>query len=288
VAFFNASDLALRMLGDSIYSNMLVLGAAWQQGLIPLTEEAILKAIELNGAKVAENQRAFQIGRWAMAYPDQTRKPAEVTQLPVDPVEYRAARLVGYQNKRLARRFRKLVDAAPAPLRDSVARGYYKLLAYKDEYEVARLHMSTAAAVAEKWEGDVKLSLHLAPPVMGGGLDAEGRPKKREFGPWMLRAFRVLAKFKGLRGTPLDPFGYSAERRMERQMIRDYEADMAEIFAAVTDATMPVAIELAELPLSVRGYGPVKHKAASAAAPRRAELLAQFRAGGAPIREAAE
>lgn len=288
VAFFNASDLALRMLGDSIYSNMLVLGAAWQQGLIPLTEEAILKAIELNGAKVAENQRAFQIGRWAMAYPDQTRKPAEVTQMPVDPVEYRAARLVGYQNKRLARRFRKLVDAAPAPLRDSVARGYYKLLAYKDEYEVARLHQMTAKAVAEKWEGNVKLSLHLAPPVMGGGLDGEGRPKKREFGPWMLRAFRVLAKFKGLRGTPLDPFGYSAERRMERQMIRDYEADMADIFAAVTDATMPIAIELAELPLSVRGYGPVKHKAAEQAALRRAELLAQFRAGDAPLREAAE
>ncbi|SCY60177.1 indolepyruvate ferredoxin oxidoreductase family protein [Paracoccus tibetensis] len=288
VAFFDASDLALRMLGDSIYSNMLVLGATWQQGLIPLSEEAILKAIELNGAKVAENQRAFQIGRWAMAFPDQTRRPAEVTQLPVDPVEYRAARLVGYQNQRLARRFRKLVDAAPAPLRESVARGYYKLLAYKDEYEVARLHQMTRDAIAEKWEGDVELTLHLAPPVMGGGLDAEGRPKKREFGPWMLRAFRVLAKLKGLRGTPLDPFGYTAERRMERQMIRDFEADMAEILPNVTDATMPVAIELAELPLSVRGYGPVKHKAAEQAALRRAELLAQFRAGGAPIREAAE
>ena len=115
VAFFDANDLALRLLGDSIYSNMLVLGAAWQQGLIPLSLDAIMQAIELNGAKVAENQRAFQIGRWAMAFPDQTRKPAPVTQLPPDPVAYREARLVGYQNKRLAKRFRKLVDAAPHP-----------------------------------------------------------------------------------------------------------------------------------------------------------------------------
>lgn len=287
VAFFDASDLALRMLGDSIYSNMLVLGAAWQQGLIPLTEGAILKAIELNGAKVAENQRAFQIGRWAMAFPDQAQRPAEVATLPVDPVAYRAERLVAYQGKRLKRRFLKLVDAAPAPLREPVAKAYYKLLAYKDEYEVARLHLSTADAVARQWEGDLRLSFHLAPPMLGG-KDAEGRPKKREFGPWMLRAFRVLAAMKGLRGTPLDPFGYTAERRMERRMIREYEADMAEIFAHVTEATMPVALELAELPLSVRGYGPVKEKAAQEASARREALLAQFRAGGAPLRQAAE
>ncbi|MBW7055798.1 indolepyruvate ferredoxin oxidoreductase family protein [Paracoccus bogoriensis] len=287
VAFFDASDLALRMLGDSIYSNMLVLGAAWQQGLIPLTEAAILKAIELNGAKVAENQRAFQIGRWAMAFPDQAQRPAEVAALPADPVAYRAERLVAYQGKRLKRRFLKLVDAAPAPLREAVAKSYYKLLAYKDEYEVARLHLSTADAVARQWEGDLRLSFHLAPPMLGG-KDAEGRPKKREFGPWMLHVFRVLAAMKGLRGTPFDPFGYTAERRMERRMIREYEADMAEIFAHVTEATMPVALELAELPLSVRGYGPVKEKAAQEASARREALLAQFRAGGAPFRQAAE
>ncbi|MFN3276209.1 MAG: indolepyruvate ferredoxin oxidoreductase family protein [Paracoccus sp. (in: a-proteobacteria)] len=287
VAFFDANELSLRMLGDSIYSNMLVLGAAWQQGLLPLSEAAIAQAIQLNGAKVAENQRAFQIGRWAMAFPDQTRRPADVVQLPVDPVAYRAERLLGYQGKRLSRRFRKLVDAAPAALREHVARGYYKLLAYKDEYEVARLHLSTADEVAKRWEGDVRLSLHLAPPVLTG-TDTEGRPRKREFGPWMLRAFRVLAAMKALRGTPFDPFGYSAERRLERRMIRDYEADMAEIFAALTDSTLPAAVELAELPLSVRGYGPVKHEAAMQAAARRDELLAQIRAGGAPIREAAE
>nr|WP_111298894.1 indolepyruvate ferredoxin oxidoreductase family protein [Paracoccus saliphilus] len=287
VSFLDANELALRMLGDSIYSNMLVLGACWQRGLIPLTEAAIMEAIRLNGAKVEENQRAFQIGRWSMVFPDQARTPAEVTQLPPDPVEYRAARLVDYQNRRLAKRFRNLVDAAPAPMRESVARSYYKLLAYKDEYEVARLHLTTAQQVARQWEGDVTLSLHLAPPMLSG-TDANGRPRKREFGPWMLSAFRVLARMKVLRGTPLDPFGYSAERRRERAMIRDYETDMAEVFAGVTEDTMPIAIELAELPLSVRGFGPVKEAAADRAAQRRTELLAQFRAGHAPIREAAE
>ncbi|MCF3974590.1 indolepyruvate ferredoxin oxidoreductase family protein [Paracoccus salsus] len=287
VAFFDANDLALRLLGDSIYSNMLVLGACWQQGLIPLSEEAIREAIRLNGAKVAENLRAFDIGRWAMVFPDQAAKPADPAALPVDPVSYREARLLDYQGKRLARKFRKLVDAAPAPLRESVARGYYKLLAYKDEYEVARLHLATAAQIAEKWQGDTRLSFHLAPPIFPG-IDANGRPRKRQFGPWMLKAFRVLAAMKRLRGTPLDPFGYGTERRRERAMIREYETDMREIMAAVDDATMPIAIELAELPLSVRGYGPVKDKAADAAALRRSALLDQFRQGGAPMREAAE
>ena len=286
-AFFDAGDLALRSLGDSIYSNMLVLGACWQRGLIPLTEEAIMEAIRLNGAKVAENQRAFRIGRWAMAFPDQVRKPAEVTEPPADPVAFREARLVGYQGRRLAKRFRRLVDRAPEPLRDSIARGYYKLLAYKDEYEVARLHLDTARQVAETWEGDVTLSFHLSPPLLPG-TDAAGRPRKREYGQWMLRGFRVLAAMKGLRGTPLDPFGHSAERRRERAAIREYEADMREILAAVTDVTMPVAIELAELPLGVRGYGPVKEKAAAEAALRRADLLAQFRSGRPRLREAAE
>ncbi|WP_372801989.1 indolepyruvate ferredoxin oxidoreductase family protein [Paracoccus seriniphilus] len=287
VSFFDANELALRMLGDSIYSNMLVLGACWQQGLIPLSQGAIMQAIELNGAKVAENQRAFNIGRWAMVHPDQARKPLDPVQISPDPVAYRADRLVAYQGKGLARKFRKLVDAAPKELRNSVAQGYFKLLAYKDEYEVARLHLGTIEQVAKTWEGDTKLSLHLAPPILPG-KDAQGRPRKREFGPWMFKAFKVLAAMKGLRGTPLDPFGYSAERRAERAMIRQYEQDMREVFANVTDATMPVAIELAELPLSVRGYGPVKEKAAAEAELRRQELLAQFRSGDAPIREAAE
>ncbi|WP_292978313.1 indolepyruvate ferredoxin oxidoreductase family protein [Paracoccus sp. UBA5162] len=287
VAFFDANDLALRMLGDSIYSNMLVLGACWQQGLIPLSHEAIAEAIRLNGAKVDENLRAFEMGRCAMTFPDLLKKPADVSELPVDPVVYRESRLVAYQGRRLARKFRELVDAAPPELRESIARGYYKLLAYKDEYEVARLHLTTADQVASQWEGDTRLSFHLAPPALTG-KDADGRPKKREFGPWMLKAFRILAAMKVLRGTPFDPFGYGAERKRERAMIREYETDMREVLAGTNDATLPIAIELAELPLSVRGYGPVKDRAADEAAIRRRELLQQFRSGDAPRREAAE
>ena len=289
VAFFDANDLALRMLGDSIYSNMVVTGAAWQQGLIPLTEDAIAEAIRLNGAQVDANLRAFRIGRWAMAYPEQAAaaaRPPEPEAAP-DPVAYRAARLVDYQDQALSDRFLALVNRAPADLRDAVARGYYKLLAYKDEYEVARLHLATADQVAGVWEGDTRLSFHLAPPVLPG-RDPDGRPKKREFGPWVLPLFRLLARMKGLRGTALDPFGWMAERRQERAAIAEYESDMAEVLPKVTPATMATARELAELPLTIRGYGLIKDEAVRVAAERRAELLAEFRAGGAPLREAAE
>ena len=288
VSFFDANDLAQRMLGDSIYSNMLILGAAWQQGLIPLTEGAITEAIRLNGAQVEANQRAFQIGRWAAAFPEAAAaRPAAEAEASVDPVAYRAARLVDYQGEALAQRFRDLVARAPEGLRESVARGYYKLLAYKDEYEVARLHLATADEVAKRWDDDTRLSFHLAPPILPG-RDSNGRPKKREFGPWVLPLFRLLAGMKGLRGTALDPFGWMAERRRERAAIAEYEADMAGILPAVTPATLPIAIELAELPLSVLGYGPVKEAAEAKAASRRAALLAAFRAGGSPMREAAE
>ncbi|WP_390907942.1 indolepyruvate ferredoxin oxidoreductase family protein [Paracoccus broussonetiae] len=290
VSFLDASTLALRLLGDSIYSNMLVLGAAWQQGLVPLTESAILKAIEMNGAKVAENQRAFQVGRWAMVERDAAeallRAPTEQAEV-VDPVEYRAARLVDYQDEALARRFRELVNLAPPELRDSVAQGYYKLLAYKDEYEVARLHLTTADQLAEEFEGDARLGFHLAPPFLPG-RDPDGRPLKREFGPWIVPLFRLLARMKGLRGTALDPFGRSAERRAERAAIAEFERDMREVLSAVGPATMGLARELAELPLSVRGYGPVKDAAAAGAAERRLALLDAFRKGGSPLAQAAE
>ncbi|SMO55326.1 indolepyruvate ferredoxin oxidoreductase family protein [Paracoccus laeviglucosivorans] len=290
VAFFDASTLALRLLGDSLYSNMLVLGAAWQQGLIPLTEAAILRAIELNGAKIAENQRAFQIGRWAVTDPAAAAKIVagpDVTALPVDPVEYRAARLVEYQDQALAQRFRELVALAPRDLRDSVARGYYKLLAYKDEYEVARLHLTSAQKIADEFESGAKLSFHLAPPILPG-RDPDGRPLKREFGAWVLPAFRFLAGMKRLRGTVLDPFGWMPERRAERAAIAQYESDMREVLAAVTPQTLPIARELAELPLEVRGYGLVKDAAADKAAARREYLLDAFRKGGAPLLQAAE
>ena len=169
----------------------------------------------------------------------------------------------------------------------SVAKGYHKLLAYKDEYEVARLHLDTAAKARAEFDGDFEMRFHLAPPILSKE-GANGRPLKREFGPWMERGFKVLAKLKGLRGTPLDPFGRAAERKMERALIAQFEADMAEILPKVTPETMEVARELAELPLSIRGYGPVKAQAEAMAAKRREALLAAFRAGGHPQPMAAE
>jgi indolepyruvate ferredoxin oxidoreductase len=288
VAFFDASELTRLALGDSIYSNIAVLGAAWQQGLLPLSLEAISRAIVLNGAGPEANQRAFDLGRWAVAFPDQAAGLAAPVPLATpDPVEARAAHLTTYQNAALAARFRALVARAPDGLKLPVAKGYHKLLAYKDEYEVARLHLESATKAQAEFEGDLRLSFHLAPPILSR-IGPDGRPEKRSFGPWMVPVFRVLARLKALRGTPLDPFGYLAERRMERALIAEYEVDMAEVLAAATPATEAIARELAELPLSIRGFGPLKAAAAATAARRRAELLGAFRAGGSPAQQAAE
>ncbi len=289
VAFFDATDLTRHLLGDSIFSNMAVLGAAWQQGLVPLSHAAIARAITLNGTAAEANQRAFELGRWAVAFPDEAQAALapEAPPAPADPVETRAAHLVAYQNAALADRFRALVARAPEALREAVAKGYHKLLAYKDEYEVARLHLDTAAKAQAEFEGDLRLTFHLAPPFLSGP-EHNGRPAKRAFGPWVLRAFAVLARMKGLRGTAFDPFGRTKERRTERALITQFEADMAEILPRVTPETEAIARELAELPLQIRGFGPVKEASVAAAAARRAELLAAFRAGGAPMPLAAE
>jgi indolepyruvate ferredoxin oxidoreductase len=282
LAFFDASDLARRLLGDSIYSNMMVLGAAWQQGLVPLGHAAILRAIELNGTAAAANSRAFELGRWAMAFPEQVAALTAPEAAPaVDPVAFRAAHLREYQNEALARRFTDLVGRAPESLRLSVAKGWHKLLSYKDEYEVARLHLATLEKARAEFEGDFRPEFLLAPPFLSG-KDGDGRPKKRRFGPWIVPLFALLARMKGLRGTVFDPFGLGAERRMERALIVQYAADMAEVLPTVTPATEGIARELAELPLSIRGFGPVKAKAAAQAAARRLALLSAFRAGGTP------
>ena len=291
VTFFDASDLARRLLGDSIFSNMMVLGAAWQRGLVPLSLEAIRRAIELNGAAVAGNLKAFEIGRWAAFDPEAAARltapaaPAAPTR--EDRIETRAAHLVAYQGRRLARRYRRLVEAAPPELREAVAEAFHKLLSYKDEYEVARLHLRTMAKAREEFDGDLVPTFHLAPPILSK-TGPDGRPAKREFGPWMLKAFRVLAALKALRGTPFDPFGRTEERRMERALAAQYEADMREVFAGLTPDRLEPALALARLPLDIRGFGPVKAKAAEAAARRREELWAAFRAGGAPLKQAAE
>ena len=248
LALFDATDLAAKLMGDSIYSNMMVLGAAWQNGLLPLSHEAIMGAIELNGAAVDRNKQAFDLGRWAVLNPEEAARVGQEARDAANAggsIAFRERHLVDYQGKRLAKRYRKLVDGIEdAGLREAVALGYHKLLAYKDEYEVARLHLETEAKAREVFEGDLKLTYHLAPPLLPG-KDNAGRPKKRAFGAWVGTVYALLARLRWLRGTPLDVFGYSAERRMERALIRQYEDDMTEVLSNVTPQTHDIAVEIA-------------------------------------------
>ena len=293
LVLFDATELSRILLGDSIYSNMMVFGAAWQQGLIPLSHAAIHEAIALNGAAVERNTQAFETGRWAVVNQAAAQRllSAQVVALPRtldDQIAYRVDHLTRYQNARLARRYQRMLDRISDPtLRAAVAKAYHKLLSCKDEFEVARLHLDTKAKVRTEFEGDVKLRYHLAPPLLPG-RDGAGRPRKREFGGWIAHVFPVLARLKFLRGTVFNPFGYTAERRMERALIAQYEADMAAWLpkAGAVDATALLA--LAELPLSIRGFGPVKEGNAAKAALRRAEILQRLAAGGAALAQAAE
>ena len=293
VAMFDASDLAKAVLGDSIYSNMMLMGAAWQRGLLPLTHAAIVEAVTLNGAAVERNLRAFEIGRWAVLYPDQVQNilTPKVVALPKtldEKISYRADHLVKYQSKRLAKRYRKMVEGIDdRAVRAAVAEGYHKVLAYKDEYEVARLLQSTRAKAQAEFDGDFTMKYHMAPPVLSK-MGSDGRPVKRTFGPWLEKPLALMARFKGLRGTPLDVFGYTTERKMERALITQYEADMKQVLPELTDTTRDAIVALAELPKSIRGFGPVKQANETKAAKRREELLAVIRAGGGDMAKAAE
>jgi indolepyruvate ferredoxin oxidoreductase len=293
LTLFDATELARVLMGDSIYSNMMVFGAAWQMGLIPLSEAAILEAIVLNGTAVDRNKRAFQLGRWAALHGDEaarliTPNVVDKPRTSEERIAFRARHLTAYQNAGLARRYTRLLDTIADPrLREAVALGYHKLLAYKDEFEVARLHLDTVAKVHAEFDGDVTIKYHLAPPLLPG-RDAAGRPKKREFGPWIGRVYPLLAAMKPLRGTPFNPFGYSAERRMERALIMEYEADMARWLPQATPETIEALVALAELPLTIRGYGPVKDKNAAIAARTREGLIAALQSGGTPMAQAAE
>ncbi|AUR11757.1 pyruvate ferredoxin/flavodoxin oxidoreductase-like protein [Phaeobacter inhibens] len=290
---FDASDLARASMGDSIFSNMMIFGAAWQRGLLPISLEAIQEAITLNGAAVERNLRAFDIGRWAVLYPQEVQKliAPNVLELPKsleEQIAFRSAQLVDYQGPRLAKRYGKMLDGiSDKALKEAVAKGYHKLLAYKDEYEVARLLLSSREKAEAEFEGDLKISYNLAPPMLTG-KDPDGRPKKRKFGPGLERGLRLLAKFKGLRGTPLDVFGYTAERKMERALISQYEADMKAWLPKASPEIMAPLIALAELPLEIRGFGPVKQANEAKAAKRREELLAALRHGGTELKTAAE
>jgi indolepyruvate ferredoxin oxidoreductase len=279
--WIDATALAQAALGDAIFANMLLLGAAWQAGQVPLTRAAILHAIALNGAAVPANQRAFEIGRWAIARPEEADAllnkgkdlPAEA-----EVIDVLAAHLTAYQSARLARRFRALVDSVADPeLQQVVARSYAGLLAYKDEYEVARLLRRTDAQVAEAFVPGARLTYHLAPPLLAR-RGPDGRPQRRAFGPWIRPVLALLAALKVLRGTPLDPFGYGAERRAERALIRQFEADMSELPRHLTAASRANVLALASLPQGIRGFGPVKRAAMDRAAAERSHLLAAIRA----------
>ncbi|MCG7574924.1 indolepyruvate ferredoxin oxidoreductase family protein [Phaeobacter sp. CNT1-3] len=293
VQLYDASELARITLGDSIFSNMMLLGSAWQRGLLPLSKDAIVQAVTLNGAAVERNLRAFEIGRWAALYPAEAEAmlaPTAVVDLPKsldDKIAYRMAHLTDYQNKALARKYRALLDQfEDIELREAVAEGYHKLLAYKDEYEVARLLLRTEAKAAEAFDGSFSLNYHLAPPSLTGETGPNGRPAKKTFGPGMKRWFGVLARLKGLRGTRLDLFGRTEERRMERALIAQYEADMDQLIPLITPETRDAAIALARLPLQIRGFGPVKAGNEAKAAKEREALWSVIRAGG-PVMDAA-
>lgn len=293
LSMFDASDLAKATLGDSIYSNMMIFGGAWQRGLIPLTLEAVTDAIRLNGAAVERNLRAFEIGRWAVLYPVQAQAvlTPNVVSLPKtleEKIAFRKEHLIGYHGKRLAKRYGKMLDQiSDIAVREAVAEGYHKLLAYKDEYEVARLLLSSREKAQAEFDGDFKMSFNLAPPLLSK-MGPNGRPMKREFGPWLEKPLRVMAKLKGLRGTPFDVFGYTAERKMERALIKQYEADMRDVLPKLDDDTREAIVALAALPMQIRGFGPVKEANEAKAAKRREELLSVIRSGGAPVAKAAE
>ncbi|MBT8143388.1 MAG: pyruvate ferredoxin oxidoreductase, partial [Gammaproteobacteria bacterium] len=204
----------------------------------------------------------------------------------------RERHLTDYQDEALAQRYRKLVeqvrqaesaiDPAAAALSEAVARGYFKLLAYKDEYEVARLHSRTGLRekIAAEFEGDYKLNFHMAPPLISRERDARGRPRKKRFGPWMMPVFRMLAGLRGLRGTPFDIFGYSAERRMERELITDYEDIVRRLLGRLDASNLDEAAGIASLVMDIRGFGPVKEQAAAKIRPEMAYRLDKFERGG--------
>nr|WP_067296173.1 indolepyruvate ferredoxin oxidoreductase family protein [Marinobacterium profundum] len=297
--FLDASELALALMGDAMAVNLFTLGFAWQQGLLPLKAESIEKAIELNGAAVNKNKQAFLWGRRAahdlarvqeLAHP--TAVPLKIIETPQQLITREMAHLTDYQNESLARRYEtqlRRVEARVVALgsNDSsllraLAESYSKLLAYKDEYEVARLYSdgSFRKLLAEQFEGEVELEFNLAPPLLDGRFlgalfgkqQPTGRPRKRTFGPWMESAFGLLAKARVLRGTPLDPFGYSADRRLERALIREYEADISWIIEHLSVDNLSAARALASLPQQVRGYGPVKEAAWEKVQPERERL----------------
>jgi indolepyruvate ferredoxin oxidoreductase len=317
LSLVDATRLATGLLGDAIASNMFLLGYAWQKGLVPVSARAIDRAIELNDVAVDINRRAFLWGRRAAVDPDQVTALAVPPQaLPVsrrrsasldELIARRVDFLTDYQDEAWARRYLGLVekvraaeralgpapaqdipaadasstvDAGQWPLTEAVARYFFKLMSYKDEYEVGRLYAKAGFAerVAEQFEGDFRLRFHLAPPLLAK-RNASGQLVKREYGSWMMGAFRLLAGMRRLRGGLLDPFGYTAERRWERRLIDEYESTIAGLLPALDAARRAQAVAIASVPEHIRGFGHVKARHGEAAARLRDDLLERWRKG---------
>jgi len=295
VDLVNATALATALLGDAIATNLFMLGYAFQRGKIPLTLDALFRAIELNGTAVDANKAAFTWGRCAGVDMLRVASAAGVETDPPKPptldelIESRAAHLTAYQSRRTARRYRKLVErvreieekkfSGGDALTDAVARNYAKLIAYKDEYEVARLYASKEfrAALAAQFESPERLEFHLAPPLWAKRDPRTGHLLKKSYGAWAMTAFGVLAKLRFLRGSALDPFGRTEERRTERRLIGEYEGLVEEILQKLSPQTLATSVALASLPEKVRGFGHVKEKNIRAAEAEKARLLDRLR-----------
>ena len=295
-AAFDAEALAVGYLHDAIYTNMIMVGYSWQKGQVPVSLRALYRAIRLNGTKVQDNMSAFNIGRIAAADPQRLEQqhdprghlePKTLDEL----IDDRADRLTKYQDAAYAEKYRSIVSQVRAAehgagLGDKLTRAAatyaYKVMAYKDEYEVARLYTdgSFADYVAKQFKGG-KMRLMLAPPILAK-KDAQGHLQKKHFGAWMLTVFKLMAKFKGLRGTKFDPFGYTEERKMERQIRDDYLTGLARIAQELTAKNHELAIALAEIPDDIRGYGHVKDAAVETAKAKEAELWANWPEGKMP------
>jgi indolepyruvate ferredoxin oxidoreductase len=307
ISTFNADAVATSLMGDSIYTNPIMLGYAWQKGWVPLQKASLMRAIELNAVAVDNNKTAFEWGcRAAHNWPEveslllSTQNPAQVIDFKrrdtlEEVIAKRIAFLTAYQNAAYASKYVDFVEkvrhkeqilktdtpSKNLPLTEAVARNLFKLMAYKDEYEVARLHSDGTfeKKVATMFEGDYKLNYHLAPPLIAKKND-RGELQKRQFGPWMLTSFKLLAKLKGLRGTAFDIFGKSAERRLERALIADYLGSMGSVLDKLSlenmQTHMPIALDLARIPESIKGFGHVKDRNAAAARLKWDGLMKQF------------
>ena len=291
-----ANRIAEKLLGNTIYANVLILGFAWQNGLVPVSLDAILRAIELNAVEVDTNKKAFGWGRIAAANPafiatqmSDTPPSTGGSDSLHDLIVRRADFLADYQNATLSNKFLELVNRVRAaevtvsagddcPLTEAVASAYFKTLAYKDEYEVARLHTDTGflEKIRSEYGDKARLRFHMAPPLLNGERDVRGRPRKKEFGSWLIPIFRILARMRRLRGGRLDIFGMTAERRTERELIGEFEDTVEQILQGLSRDSLGLATDVVKLYLDIRGYGPVKDLAVAEVRAKVRQQLGDF------------